>query len=108
MAEKPESVRKGGSAKGAAKAAAPRKAATASAASAAEPPAKAKSVWSFDPWAPFNAYAKATENMLNAMLPEEKMSLEKLIASIEKGPTGPQVIAAFDFDGTLIGGLSGG
>lgn len=70
--------------------------------------------WPFDPLAGFNAYAKAaesygraTERILNSLLPERKQPLEALLAEIERGPKGPQVIAAFDFDGTLIGGLSG-
>ncbi|MFD1613225.1 HAD-IB family hydrolase [Sphingomonas tabacisoli] len=75
---------------------------------AGEPVSLAPFAWPFDPMAGFNAYAKATERMLNALLPEQKMSLDKLIQDIEQGPQGPRVIAAFDFDGTLIGGLSGG
>ena len=53
------------------------------------------------------SFGKATERMLNSMLPERKQPLEALLAEIKRGSTGPQVIAAFDFDGTLIGGLSG-
>ncbi|HEX7752491.1 MAG TPA: HAD-IB family hydrolase [Novosphingobium sp.] len=60
-----------------------------------------------NPMAPVTAYANFAGKMLTRMLPFEKGTPAATIAGIEKGPQGPGIIAAFDFDGTLIGGYSG-
>lgn len=60
-----------------------------------------------NPLTPITAYANFAGNMLNRLISEEKSTPAQLIQKIEKGPQGPAVIAAFDFDGTLIGGYSG-
>ena len=57
--------------------------------------------------APVRAYANIAGKMLNRIVSEQKTTPAELIDRIRKGPQGPQVVAAFDFDGTLIGGYSG-
>lgn len=60
-----------------------------------------------NPMTPITAYANFAGNLLNRLVPEELNTPELRIAEIENGPQGPGIIAAFDFDGTLIGGYSG-
>ncbi|MET0180887.1 MAG: HAD-IB family hydrolase, partial [Novosphingobium sp.] len=67
--------------------------------------ADAKRGWS--PLAPFNAAAKASENLLVRMRKEKLATADEVIREIEKGPKGPRIVAAFDFDGTLVGGYTG-
>ena len=60
-----------------------------------------------NPLTPIRAYANLAGKMITRVTPESKGTVADLIAEIERGPRGPQVVAAFDFDGTLIGGYSG-
>jgi putative phosphoserine phosphatase/1-acylglycerol-3-phosphate O-acyltransferase len=46
------------------------------------------------------------DKLLARMRSEKEVTAAEVIRQIAKGPQGPQVIAAFDFDGTLLGGLS--
>lgn len=60
-----------------------------------------------NPMTPVKAYANLAGKVLNRLVKEQKATPAQIIREIEKGPKGPQVVAAFDFDGTLIGGYSG-
>ncbi|MEO6092596.1 MAG: HAD-IB family hydrolase [Novosphingobium sp.] len=60
-----------------------------------------------NPMNTIKAYGNFAGKLINRVKSEEKSSVAELITEIERGPQGPQVVAAFDFDGTLIGGYSG-
>jgi putative phosphoserine phosphatase / 1-acylglycerol-3-phosphate O-acyltransferase len=60
-----------------------------------------------NPMTTIKAYGNFAGKMITRAKSEEKATVEDLVAEIERGPQGPQVVAAFDFDGTLIGGYSG-
>lgn len=60
-----------------------------------------------NPMTPVKAYANLAGKVLNRLIKEKTATPAKIIGQIAKGPKGPQVVAAFDFDGTLIGGYSG-
>ncbi|MET0179384.1 MAG: HAD-IB family hydrolase [Novosphingobium sp.] len=47
------------------------------------------------------------ERLMARMRKEKIVTHADIIREIGKGPKGPRVIAAFDFDGTLLGGFSG-
>ena len=76
------------------------------AAKAAATPAPT-SGWPWNPWAPAIAYSEAMSKVIGRMLPENRTSAAKIIAEIAAGPQGPGTFAAFDFDGTLVGGYTG-
>ena len=76
------------------------------AAKAAATPAPT-SGWTWNPWAPAIAYSEAMSKVIGRMLPENRTSAAKIIAEIAAGPQGPGTFAAFDFDGTLVGGYTG-
>ena len=60
-----------------------------------------------NPITPVTAYANFAGKMLGRLVGEKKTTPAQVIQDIANGPQGPQVIAAFDFDGTLIAGYSG-
>ncbi|WP_188771909.1 HAD-IB family hydrolase [Novosphingobium endophyticum] len=60
-----------------------------------------------DPMTYVNAYTGMASKVLTNLVPGVEISHTDVIEQIRQGPQGPDVIAAFDFDGTLIGGYSG-
>ncbi|MET0251191.1 MAG: HAD-IB family hydrolase [Novosphingobium sp.] len=70
-------------------------------------PAKAAKKAGRDKPSALEIYKQASERRKLRKQPEKLSTAPDIIQEIAAGPQGPSVIAAFDFDGTLLGGLSG-